>query len=370
MKFSCYKDDLNEAMLILIKAVAVKPMTPILAGIYLKAENSALELQANNFSTGIIIRIPANVESSGEVVVSSGKRFQEFVRNMPDDTVTFSNEEGGTVLVIESGGASVELMTMEVSDFPKVKTPETARTFKILKRELGDLIRKTVFAAAKDESRPVFTGALFEVKGDKISIVATNTHRLAFASKKLPENYTDVSFVVPAETLRGLITKNSSDATENFVTVNCSLRYVTFTFDNVFVNSRLIEGLFPPYDKVIPESTVTHVMVDTAEFKRAVDFVALMSKDDEYNTVKFVFEGDGIAISANSGEFGNAVRKIAAEIDGERLSISFNADYIADVLRVIDTKQTKIDLNDKFSPATFTEPGNDDFIYVATPVRA
>ena len=369
MKFSCYKDDLNEAMQLLIKAVAVKPMTPVLAGIYLKAENSALELQANNFSTGIIIRIPASVESSGEVVVNSGKRFQDFVRIMPDETVTFSNEEGGNSLVIKSGGVSVELMTMEVSDFPKVKTPETARTFKILKRELGDLIRKTVFAAAKDESRPVFTGALFEVKGDKLSIVATNTHRLAFASKKLPENYTDVSFVVPAEALRGLITNNPS-AAENYVTVNCSLRYVTFTFDNVFVNSRLIEGLFPPYDKVIPESTVTHVRVDTAEFKQAIDFVALMSKDDEYNTVKFVFEGDGIAISANASEFGNAVRKIAAEIEGERLSISFNADYIADVLRVIDTKQTKIDLNDKFSPATFTEPGNDDFIYVATPVRA
>ena len=354
MKFSCYKDDLNEAMQILIKAVAVKPMTPILAGIYLKAENSALELQANNFSTGIIIRIPANVESSGEVVVSSGKRFQEFVRNMPDDTVTFSNEEGGNSLVIESGGASVE----------------TARTFKILKRELGDLIRKTVFATAKDESRPVFTGALFEVKGDKISLVATNTHRLAFASKKLPEIYEDVSFVVPAETLRGLITKiNPSDA-ENYVTVNCSLRYVTFTFDNVFVNSRLIEGLFPPYDKVIPESTVTHVRVDTAEFKQAVDFVALMSKDTEYNTVKFVFEGNGIEISANSNEIGGAVRNIEAEIEGDRLSISFNAAYIVDALRVIDTKQTKIDLNDKFSPATFTEPGNEDFIYVATPVRA
>ena len=103
MKFSCYKSDLTEALQCVIRAVAVKPMTPILAGIYLKAEGSMLELQANNFATGIITRIPVNTEVTGEVVVS-GKRFQEFVRNMPDDTITFSDEDGGNLLQITSGG--------------------------------------------------------------------------------------------------------------------------------------------------------------------------------------------------------------------------------------------------------------------------
>ena len=128
MKFSCYKNDLTEALQFAIRAVAVKPMTPILAGIYLRADGSMLEIQANNFSTGIITRIPVNTESPGEVVVS-GKRFQEFVRNMPDDTITFSDVDN--MLVIESGGASVELLTMQASDFPKVKTPDTDHSFKI-----------------------------------------------------------------------------------------------------------------------------------------------------------------------------------------------------------------------------------------------
>ena len=125
MKFSCYKNDLTEALQFVIKAVAVKPMTPILAGIYLKAEGSMLELQANNFSTGIITRIPVNTEVSGETVVS-GKRFQEFVRNMPDDTITFSDEDSNNTLSIESGGANVQLLTMAAGDFPKVKTPDCA----------------------------------------------------------------------------------------------------------------------------------------------------------------------------------------------------------------------------------------------------
>ena len=368
MKFSCYKDDLNEALLLVSKSVAVKPMTPILAGIYLKAEDSLIELQANNFLTGIIMRISANVEVPGEVVVS-GKRLQDFIRSMPDNTITFSKEDGNNTLNIESGGAKVGLLMMDANDFPKVKTPEAAHTFKMSKNDLGDLIRKTVFAVAKDESRPVFTGCLFEVKGDKIFLVATNTHRLALASKQLDETYPDVGFLVPADTLRGLITKNILSDNDSEVTISCSLRYVTFTFDNVFLNSRLIEGLFPSYNKVIPASTETHVKVDTAEFKRAVDFVSLMAKEIEYHTVHFVIGNNAVEISAGSNDFGDAFGKIEAEIEGPDVTISFNADYIADALKVINTPQLKIDLNDKFSPAAFTEPGNDDFVYVATPVR-
>ena len=369
MKFSCYKSDLTEAVQFVIRAVAVKPMTPILAGIYLKAEGSMLEVQANNFSTGIITRIPVNTEVPGETVVS-GKRFQEFVKNMPDDTITISDEESNNTLAIESGGANVELLTMAAGDFPKVKTPETDNSFKIRTTALRNLIRRTVFAVAKDDSRPIFTGCCFEVKGDKISLVATNTHRLALAAEQLSDAYNDCSFVVPADTLRGLMLRIDPKDVENYVTINYSTRYLTFTFDNVFVNSRLIEGTFPPYDRVIPSSSTTQVTVDSAEFKNAVEFVSLMSKETEYNTVKLVFGNDGIEISSNSPEVGGAIKNVEAQVEGEELEISFNVDYISDVMRVIEAKQVNIALNDRYSPAAFTEPDNDNYIYIATPVRA
>ncbi|MBQ3451681.1 MAG: DNA polymerase III subunit beta, partial [Selenomonadaceae bacterium] len=150
---------------------------------------------------------------------------------------------------------------------------------------------------------------------------------------------------------------------------NYSTRYLTFTFDNVFVNARLIEGQFPPYDRVIPASSTTNVKVDTAEFRAAVDFVSLMSKETEYNTVKFDFADGGVEISSNSPEIGGAVKNVEAEIDGDELEISFNVNYIVDVLKVIDAKQINIALNDKYSPAAFTEPDNENYIYIATPVR-
>ena len=367
MKFSCYKNDLSEALQFVIRAVAVKPMTPILAGIYLKADGTLLEMQANNFSTGIRTQIPVNTEAPGEIVVT-GKRFQEFVRNMPDDTITFHDEDN--TLVIESGGANVELLTMSAADFPKVKTPDTESSFSIRTNTLRDLIRKTVFAVAKDDTRPIFTGCCFEVRGDQISLVATNTHRLALAKAELPEAFGDCVFVVPADTLRGLLSRIDPRDSDNYIRVDYSTRYLTFTFDNVFVTSRLIEGMFPPYDRVIPTSSTTQVNVNTADFKAAIDFVALMSKETEYNTVKLVFSGEGIEISSNSPEVGGAVKRVEADFNGEDLEISFNVDYIADVLRVIDSPRVNIALNDRYSPAAFTEPDNDSYVYVATPVRA
>lgn len=367
MKFSCYKNDLSEALQFVIRAVAVKPMTPILAGIYLKADGTLLEMQANNFSTGIRTQIPVNTEAPGEIVVT-GKRFQEFVRNMPDDTITFHDEDN--TLVIESGGANVELLTMSSADFPKVKTPETESSFNIRTNTLRDLIRKTVFSVAKDDTRPIFTGCCFEVRGDQISLVATNTHRLALAKEELPEAFGDCVFVVPADTLRGLLSRIDPRDSDNYIRVDYSTRYLTFTFDNVFVTSRLIEGMFPPYDRVIPTSSTTQVNVNTADFKAAIDFVALMSKETEYNTVKLVFSGEGIEISSNSPEVGGAVKRVEADFNGDELEISFNVDYIADVLRVIDSPRVNIALNDRYSPAAFTEPDNDSYVYVATPVRA
>ncbi len=368
MKLHCYKNDLVEALQFAIRAVAVNPMTPALAGIYLKAEGSVLEVQANNFSTGIIARIPANAENPGEVVVI-GKSFQEFIGKMPDDTITISDEYNSNALTIRAGGASINLLTLPVNDFPKVKTPETNNSFRIRSVEMKDLIQKTAFAVAKDDSRPVFTGVYFEVKGDKITAVATNTHRLALTKAYLNETYGEFSFIVPADILRGVLMRLEQVGEEKFVEINYSTRYITFSFDNVFVNSRLIEGQFPAYDRVIPESFTTQATVDTVRFKKAIDLVSLMAKENEYNTVKFVFSKEMVEISSYSPETGTAAEYLEAVVEGDKLDISFNVDYMADFMRITKSKTLNIYFNDRHSPAKFTEPGDPYFVYVATPVR-
>lgn len=366
MKFSCYKNDLVESLNFAARAAAVKPMTPILSSVYLKAENSQLELQTTDNSTGIITRIPVNVEEAGYTAVSV-KRLLDFARNMPDDTITLTQDQNA--LTLKSGGASVDLLVMNGDDFPKIQTPPTSKAFKIKMPALKNLIAKTSFAVAKDDSRPVFTGVYFEVDGDKIVAVGTNTHRLAFCREILSDSYEPFNFLVRADVLNNLATQLNSKDVEEVVTVELAPGFVSFRFNNNLMTARIIEGQFPPYGRVIPEEVATNITVDTAEFKRVVNFVSLMSKETQYNSVKLDVSKYGLEISSNSNEVGAAAQSVECSFDGEPVTINFNADYLTDYLRTVDCQQLRIGFNDAFSPIKIIEPDNDDWIYVATPVR-
>lgn len=368
MRFTCYKNDLVEALQIVIRSVAVKPMTPILSGIYLKADDRALEMQANNFSTSISLKIPVSTEVGGEVVLG-GKRFQEFIRNMPEDTVTFFGQDAANVFSMESGGARVELLTMPVMDFPKVKVPDTDSSFKVRSTVLKNLIRKTVFAVAKEDEHPVFKGCCFEVDENHLSLVATNSHRIAIAKELIRESDNRNSFVVPPDTLRGLMQYFDPNDIDNFVEINYSYRFVTFKFNNIYMTSRLIEGEFPLYDRIIPTDSTTQVELNKTEFRNAIDFVALIAHETEYNTVKFEIVPGQIKISADSPEVGEASKIIDADVMGDSLEISFNVDYISEVLRAIDSPRVQLSLNGRYDPILVRERDNLNYSYVVTPVR-
>lgn len=362
MKIQCYKEDLKDALQVAIQAVAVKPSTPILSGLYLSAAGNQLMIQANNNETGILTTIPVNVEVDGEVVVS-GKRFADFVRQMPEDVITIKSE--GNTLTLESGGSNVELLTMNANDFPKVQMPAANQSVTISAKTFGDLIHKTAFAVAKKNDRPIFTGVNFAFANSELTLAASNTFRIAIAKEQVIDCPT-ANFVVPAESLEMIGKKLVNE--EGNVSIRISDKVAAFKFDNYLVTSRLIEGQFPPFDRVIPKESTTQIDIDTAEFKKAINFVALMSKETEYNTVKLNIDKEGVEVSANS-EVGGAVKNVEAKVTGDDLEISFDVAYIADVLKIITSPVLHMELNDRYSPIAITEPNNDNYIYVVTPVR-
>ena len=364
MKFSCYKSDLVDALNFVVKAVDPKSKTPILSCVYIKITDGRAEIHSNNYSTGIIAKIPVATEIQGDVAVS-GKRLHEFVKNMPDDTITFN--ENGNALQMTSGGATVELLTIPPEDFPKVTLPESIKTFEFDSSTLAKLIRETVFAVAKDESRPIFNGVQFEIKNDSLTLVSTNTHRLSIDTINNLNFGFEASFVVPGDALKNLLTK-ISDKKLN-VKVHYCQKFIAFEFDEILMTSRLIEGEFPPYGRVIPQSSMTQVIVDVKEFRNALELINLMAKETEFNKVKLDISGNQIDISANSDSVGEAIKSVDAEITGNDLAIYFNIDYLLDVLRIIDTPKINIGFGDEYSPALFSSPLN-NFRYVASPVRA
>lgn len=363
MKFSFYKSDMLDALKLVTKAVAVKPQTPILSGIYLKADNSALELQANNFAIGTIARIPVNVEASGVTCVG-GKRFAEIIAKLPDDTAAV--ELADNKLKIFSGAAKFELMTFDADDFPQVKKTEgTELTIRAAK--LKEIISRVALAASKDKEndRPIFTGVFFELKDGTIKAVATNTHRLNYFETK--QDYAgETSMLVPATALRDLAAALPNDETS--VKITTDIKSATFQCNNIVTTVRQIAGQFPPYEKVLKVEERFSLKVNRDELKSAINRIALVAKEGEYNSVKLIIEEGAMTVSAQTES--TSAEETLEIVGGGDLAIGFNYQYLLDMLGSIDAKVLRLGFGeDQYKPSKWQGDGEENFIGVITPVR-
>lgn len=367
MKFSCSKKDFTEALQVVSKAASNKQQMPILSGIYLKADNYSLELQATDYELGFIVKIQANVESPGQIVLS-GRFLQEVVRKLPTEQVIFSFDKEENIAHIQSGQANFTLLSMNASEFPIIHHFEGDLEFVMENDVLQDLIKKTVFSCSTDETRPVFTGCYMEVDNDTITMAATNTHRLSVKSITLDLPLGAIKIIIPAKSLNELLHIMNPD-NPTTVHITCSHNRISFSFDNIYMTSRLIEGAFPDYKKVIPNDFSTKVTVDTDLFSAAIDRVSLISRSNEYNIIRLSFTQGQIHISSNNPDIGKAEETVPASVEGPDVNIAFNAKYVTDVFKNIQTNECVLYLQQSLRPMSVRENNNDTFLYVVTPVR-
>lgn len=368
MKFVCKKEDLVQAIQIVVKAVSPKQQNPIMSGIYLKTEGNSLILQATDYEIGIICKIDAEVELPGEVVLS-GRYAQEVIRRLPGVNVSIEYNHEDNLIHIKSNLAKFSFLCMEATDYPTIKKLEGDVKFIVSDNSLRELIISTSFACSHDEGRPVFTGCLLELNDDNILMVATDTHRLAVQSEKLEEFQGQRKLIIPAKLLNELAKILQSDLPRS-VKVSCTSNQICFEIDNIYIASRLIDGQFPDYHRVIPPEFKTHITLNTEEIRSIVDRVALISRTNDYNVITMEFANSKVKIYSNNPEVGNGEEYAAAVINGEDISISFNADYVNDGLKIIKSKEFSISLNAPLSPAAIRTDENPNFVYIITPVRS
>lgn len=360
MKVIVNKSDLRDAINAVMPAVAVKPSTPVTAGIFFRAETSGLTVRATNFQLDITAKIPANVETAGETV-TTGKFLQPIVNKLNGDIVTLA--DSGSKLAVKSEAASFDLLTMDASDFPKPASDEHTDIFRISGAALRKLIAQTAFACGDDQTRPAFTGVHFEVNGTQIRAAGTNAHRIAIVSDEICDAAA-ADVIIPAATLRAIAPALGSQ----IVTVEIFPSAVAFDFDNLHIVSRLIDGSFPNVGKVIPASFATRAVIDAAELKAAIERIQIIARADEYKTANFTFTADGLEITSNAQGIGRAIEHVDAEVTGADINIAFNFAYVLDALKIIGGK-IEFGINDNLKPALLKAPSNPDFIYVITPLR-
>lgn len=367
MKIKCEKNLLLTAVQIVQKAAANKTTLPILTGIYLSSQDGFLELQATDYEVGISITIPAEVIEPGKAVLS-GKFFPEIIRKITGETIEIFSIAQSSMISIASDKTEFKILSFPAAEFPTIKKFESNNSITIKDDVLKDLIKKTVFACSTDESRPLFTGALTEVLDNEITMVATNTHRLALKKHSLMGTPAMIKMIIPGKLLNE-ISKIIAFENPIDVSVYWLKNQVAFSFENIYIMSRIIEGQFPDYKKVIPNEFSSFCTIDANSLFDAVERVSLLAKDGEYNIIRIKFTQSTLELSGNNPDAGSATEVLEVTIEGEAMEIAFNAKYLLDVLRIAGPGKVKFYLKSPLSPVMIKLLDDDEYTYVLTPIR-
>lgn len=366
MKISCNIQSLNKALQTVQKAIATKPSTPILAGIHFQTLENKVVIQANDLNMAIASTIDADVIEAGEIVVS-GRMITELARKLPGETVLISKNKENNTITIECGKSKNSLLAMNEEDYPKFPTFEEEKSIDIPDDKLKELIKKTIFACSNDEARPLFTGILVDVKDGKVTFVGTNTHRLAIKSLPLDTEET-MSIIIPSKVLVE-IARNLNGEAPSLVNIAMISNQIRVTIDNAVIVSRLIEGKFPDYKRVIPPKFAIKTNVNVSELAGAVERVSLFSTENEYSIVKVSVAENEITINSSSPDVGTGHEVIPCATEGAELNVAFNSRYVLDILKSIDAENVTLSMNTSLSPVCVTAAEEEEYTYIVTPVR-
>lgn len=383
MKVSCLQENLAKGLSIVGRAVASRSTLPVLSNVLMKTDNGQLKLSANNFELGINCWIGAKIDQEGAITVPA-RLLTEFVNSLPPERIDMELDEQTQTLNLRCARFESNIKGIDADEFPTVAgVSEDDIIIKLEPESLRTMIKQVVFAAATDESRPVFTGVLIRFNGDTLTMAAADGFRLSVkvtalnqSASQVIEDHSEVSsLIIPGRALTDLarISGDQEQPIELVVTPN--RRQVIFRMQDVELVSQLIEGDFPDYTRIIPKNRTTRSVLDTANFLKAVRISHLFARDSA-NIVKLEISPSGdelmngrVTLVATSAELGDNVSDMDASIEGEAIEVAFNAKYLIDVLSIVETPQFILETSSPSSPGVFRPVGDDDFTHVIMPMH-
>lgn len=365
MKFSCEKYLIQNACAVASRATASKSTIPALEGLLLSAE-LGLTVTGYDLKKGIYTRMEADVEEKGAVVV--GARFLgEMLRRLPDGIVQISCD-GGMNVKVKCGRSEFSFIGISPEDFPEMPRVDGVNNISLPQGILRSMINQTIFAVATSDARPIYTGSLFEIKDDTLTVVSVDGYRLAKRTEKIEKGHMeDCSFVVPGSALSD-IERICTDE-EGEVSIAVGTKHIMFRIGDTVVISRRLEGEFLNYRKSIPEAFRFTVKVDRAEFMSSIDRVALIISEKNSSPVRLTFGESGIDCLCMT-PLGRAQDVCSCEGSGDGLEIGFNDRYLMDALKAAAADELELCLNSASSPCIVrAADGSDRFTYMILPVR-
>ncbi len=371
MKLFCLQENLAKGLSIVGRAVATRTTLPITQNVLIATDESRLKLSATNLEMAITCWLGAKVEKDGAITIPA-RLLTEFINSLPPDRVDLSLTQ--RTLELKSGRFEARINGIDALDFPPIPQIANGINTTIEVNALREGISQVVFAAATEESRPVLTGIHTEFDGDRLTLAAADGFRLAVHKTNLLSPVSGKSaIIIPARTLTELSRLLADQEEPVTITVKQPKSQAFFRLKNIEMVSQLIQGTFPNYSQLIPQSYATRAVVDVAQFSRAVKMSAIFARDGS-GIVRLVITPRAeltpgkMTISARAEEIGDNIGEIDALIDGEAAKIAFNAKYLTDVLGVIHQPQVALEITTPSSPGVIRPVGVDNYVHVVMPM--
>ena len=354
-----------EAVQVASRAVTGRSSLPILSNVYIRGEGEALTLIATDLEMGIECSIGAKILKEGKVTAPA-KVLAEILSTLPDADVTIELTDAGA-LHITCGSSDYSILTLPSDEFPLLPEVEGHARVTLKQGKLRQMIRQTIYAVSTDDTRPIMTGMLVIVKDEEMKFVATDTHRLALKSTKISGAIGEAYAIVPSRAMNEL-SRLLGGEDDLPVEIAIAENQVKFCTDHTVLISRLIEGQFPNFDRVVPKEYQRKWSLQVDTLQDAVRRAAIVARENA-NRVVLKTMDDKLAISSESGSIGKAHEEIDLVREGEELEIAFNARYLLDTINSVDTEGVLIELQGSLNPGVIKPTEGDDYLCIVMPMQ-
>ncbi len=338
---------------------------PILANVLLEQKNDKLYVTA----TDLEMQITACSELSGkqdQAITVAARKLQDLLRALPDDA-TVNIETSASKMTVRASRSRFNLQTLPAADYPRVSlAQEQQQTIRLAQRDFRGLLRLAEFAMAQQDIRYYLNGMLLVIDKGTLQTVATDGHRLSFASLSITGNYPRQEVILPRKTV--LEVSKLLEETEEEVTIDLLANQVRFRFSNIELVSKVVDGKFPDYNRVIPTGHAKQIDLSRTLLLQALQRAAILS-NEKFRGVRLVLGNDHLKISCTNSEQEEAEEDLEVEYKGEALDIGFNITYLLDVLHNLGTERVLLAFGDANSSALITMPDRTDYKYVVMPMR-
>ena len=377
MKIKFEKAKMLEKLVRAMGAVSQKNTHPFTEGVLMETTEDGLKMSTYDMEKSVRAMVEAEVILPGSCVINA-QRLLSIVRVLPESVITLTVDES-LLATIQSGRSSFSLHALPAKDFPQMPTIATKESFTMEQCALKKMIMRTAHSIAQIDQRPILCGAYFKLEQDNIRVVSCDSYTLSLCNLRTPivtviDNLERTSFIVPGKTITELV-KMLSDEPDQFVTIMVTAKNIIFNMDNLVFSSRLVEGEYIDYDRLIPKDQPIEAVLDAKEFSAALERAALISEEkiagSTKNYVKLSFIGSSLQITSKSAN-GNIYEEIGAEHTGDDIVIGFNCRYLMDTMRTITTEKVRVKLLTPYMSATF-EPiddgAEDQYVYMVLPLK-